>query len=308
MEKVPFCFKFHAMGAENEIQICSDNFDYARNAADCAIAEVYRIEQKYSRYLADSVVSKINVLAGGGPVMVDSETAGLLSYADACFNQSGGLFDLTSGVLRRAWNFTDQVFPQADQIRSLLPLVGWEKVSWKNPYIILPREGMELDFGGIGKEYAVDRAAAILIERGFTHALVNLSGDIRACGPQSDGSPWSVGITDSRDGVSILGAVAIQSGAVATSGNYERVIVIDGKRYSHILNPRTGWPTQGIQSVTVFTDSCLVAGSITTTGMLHGKKGQDYLEEVGVPYVMVTSEGSVRYSKGLSRLFARPSR
>ncbi len=291
------------MGGDNELQIFCEQKLQAQQAADSVIAEVRRIEQKYSRYRKDSVISLINASAGKEAVVLDSETASLLNYADACFRQSGGLFDISSGVLRRAWNFGKKILPPVEEINKLLPMIGWGKVSWKSPKLFLPQEGMELDFGGIGKEYAVDRAAAILKEKGLVHSLINLAGDIRVSGSRSNDSPWSIGITDSRDGVRILGAVEMRSGAIATSGDYERVIEIAGKRYSHILNPKTGWPTEGLQSVSVIADSCLVAGSITTTAMLRGKNGEAYLREMGVPYVLVTSGGRISYSNSLAKFF-----
>ena len=294
MEISPFIYSFQAMGGTNEIQIFANDEIRAKNAADRVIEEVQRIEDKFSRYKEDSAVSRINAAAGHEAIEVDSEISGLLNYADACFHQSQGLFDISSGVLRKAWNFSKCGLPSAESINELLPLVGWNKVSWKSPKLHLMLKGMELDFGGIGKEYAVDRCAAILMESGFANSLINLAGDIRVCGPRVDNSAWNIGITDPRDGVSLLGAIALKSGAIATSGNYERFIEIDGKRYSHLLNPKTGWPSQGLQSVTAIADSCLVAGSITTTAMLKGKNGERYLKDLGVPYVIVTSDGDVR--------------
>ena len=291
---------FRAMGGENEIQIYSEQPQDAELAANAVIEEVRRIERKFSRYLPDSIVSQINSGAGKTRIAVDQETAALIDYADACFRQSGGLFDITSGVFRRVWNFRERKLPLAAEIKDLLPLVGWKKAYWKKPFFYLPTKGMEIDFGGIGKEYAVDRAAGILIEQGFGHSLVNLAGDIRVCGPQPGNLPWNVGIADPRIAGGMLGSVEVRAGAVATSGDYERMIEIDGRRYSHLLNPKTGWPAAGLQSVSVLADSCLIAGSLTTTAMLNGESGEKYLREVGVPYVMITTDGAVRYSNSLS--------
>ena len=302
MEKTPFKFTFHAMGGENELQICASNKQHAEHAAQIAIDEVHRIERKYSGYRADSVLSQINAAAGNVAVAVDPETAGLLDYAEACFQQSRGLFDITSGVLRRAWNFRESKLPKVNDIKSLLPLVGWQKVVWKDSFLFLPEIGMELDFGGIGKEYAVDRVATLLIENGSRNSLVNLAGDIRICGPNGNGLPWTIGIQDPRNGTGILGAVELNAGAMATSGDYERMIEINGKRFSHLLNPLTGWPAEGLQSATVLADSCLIAGSVTTTAMLMGKRGVEYLRTIGLPYVAVTSDGKVRHSPSLNPL------
>lgn len=294
-----FSEKFTAMGGENEILIQEEDEALAMESLALVRQEVLRIEKKYSRYLPDSVVSLINNSAGKNSIELDPETASLINYASACSLQSDGLFDITSGALRRVWKFRENKLPDPKQVKEILPLVGWSKIKWANPTLNLPLEGMELDFGGIGKEYAVDRAAFILEERGLKNYLVNLSGDIRVSGSSASGQPWSVGITDPRDGVGILGIVSLTSGAVATSGDYERVIEICGKRYSHILNPLTGWPAYGLQSVTVMADSCLIAGSITTTAMLLGEKGREYLEELNIPYILVTTKGGVEHSKHL---------
>lgn len=295
-----YSFKFKAMGGENEILICTDKSVSAEVGAERVIQEVKRIEKKYSRYLPDSVLSEINNSSGKAPVKVDEETASLLNYADACYKQSNGIFDITTGVLRKVWKFSERTLPGKKQVNEVLPFVGWEKVSWKSPMLNLPKAGMEIDLGGIGKEYAVDRCAPILLNLGLTNFLVNLAGDIRTSGNSKHNTPWSVGVTDSRDGKGVLGVLELSSGAVATSGDYERAIIMRGRRYSHILNPKTGWPTSGLQSVTVVADSCLIAGSITTTAMLLGKDGEEYLNKINLPYILVTTDGNVKSSQLLN--------
>src|ERR1700682_3223341 len=152
-------FTFRAMAAENEVQVhCADE-RFAAIAAAAAIAEVARIEAKYSRYRSDSVVSRINAAAGGAAGPIDAETRGLLVFADACFRQSGGRFDATSGVLRRAWHFDSGRVPGDDELAPLVALIGWDRIEVADESVRLPAVGMELDFGGFGKEYAVDRAA-----------------------------------------------------------------------------------------------------------------------------------------------------
>ncbi|RPJ43693.1 MAG: FAD:protein FMN transferase, partial [Candidatus Latescibacterota bacterium] len=167
-----------------------------RLAAD----EANRIEQKFSRYRTDGVVHAINA-SDGAPIRVDEETARLLGFADRCHRLSDGRFDITSGVLRRAWTFdgSDRL-PDPGSVEALLPFVGWEKTTWDPPEITL-RPGMEIDLGGIGKEYAVDRIVALLAERSHGAFLVNLGGDLRVSGPRASGAPWIVGIEDpSADG------------------------------------------------------------------------------------------------------------
>jgi thiamine biosynthesis lipoprotein len=266
------------MACENTIELFAPTEAVAQVAADAAISEVKRIAQKYSRYVEDSVVSRINnannakVEEGRGVwSKIDPETSQLLDFADACYLQSGGVFDITSGALRRAWNFNASTLPTDAEIKKVLPLVGWQMVERQPDAVRLQRPGMEIDFGGFGKEYAADRAAAVLLSHGITNGFVDLGGDVVVTGPQADGAPWSLGIRHPRSDDTLLDTVSITRGAVATSGDYGRYIDVDGRRYSHILDPRSGQPVLGLQAVTVFAASCLVAGAITTIAMLKGE-------------------------------------
>jgi thiamine biosynthesis lipoprotein len=282
------------MAAENELQLYADDVAAADAAAHAAIAEVKRVEAKYSRYLDDSVVSRINAAAGGAPVRVDDETAGLLMFADACYRQSGGLFDATSGVLRRAWNFKEPRVPAQAELDALLPLVGWDAVEISNAHVRLPRAGMQLDFGGFGKEYAVDRAARVLRDLGVASGMVNLAGDLAILGPQPGGEPWRVGIKHPRRDDKLLATLPVTSGALATSGDYERFIEVDGVRHCHILDPRTGRSARGLQAVTVHSPSCLVAGSATTIAMLMGREsGLAWLQELGLAHLADADDATV---------------
>ena len=287
-------FTFRAMAAENEVQVHSDDARFAESAAARAIAEVKRIEAKYSRYLADSVVTRINRAAGEEPVEIDPETYGLLVFAGACHEQSAGVFDATSGVLRRAWRFESGRVPGDDELAPLLALIGWPRVELTGISVRLPARGMELDFGGFGKEYAVDRAALTLREAGAQSALVNLAGDLAILGPQPDGSAWRVGIRHPRRDGMLLATLPVISGGIATSGDYERFVEIGGVRHSHILDPRTGRSVQSFQSVTVHAGSCLIAGSASTIAMLKGEKqGLEWLEMLGLSHLCVRANGDV---------------
>jgi thiamine biosynthesis lipoprotein len=229
-------------------------------------------------------------------VAIDAETAALLAYADRCHALSGGLFDLTSGVLRRAWDWRrmpPQV-PDEAALAALLALVGWTGVEWNERTIRLPRAGMEIDFGGIGKEYAADRMATICMEHGLAHGIVNLGGDVRAIGPQQDGTPWQVGIRHPRHEGKAIAAVELSDGAVATSGDYERYFEIGGRRYCHILHPRTGMPAAYWQSVSVVAPLCVVAGSCATIAMLMEAAGETLLELQGLDYIAVAPDGTLR--------------
>lgn len=286
-------FAFRAMAAANEIQVHGAE-GLARRAAAATIEEVLRIEAKYSRYRPESVVSRINAGAGGTAVEIDEETRGLLAYAQACFLQSEGLFDATSGVLRRAWRFDQERVPQDAQVAPLLRLIGWRRVELGETHVRLPERGMELDFGGFGKEYAVDRAAAVLRGAGVESALVNLAGDLMILGPQPDGTAWRVGIRHPRRDGELIATLPVASGALATSGDYERFIEVDGVRHCHVLDPRTGRAARGFQSVTVHAPSCLVAGSVSTIAMLKGRAGGlEWLRSLGLAHFCVLEDGSI---------------
>ena len=299
---------FRAMACDNVIELYAPTAALADEAATATIDEVKRIEAKYSRYLADSVVSTINRAAGKSPVDIDAETAQLLAYADVCYTQSEGLFDITSGILRRAWNFKADRPPSREVIAPLLPLIGWQHVQRTPTQVSLALEHMEIDFGGFGKEYAADRAAAVLLSYGLRHAFVNLGGDVVVTGPHADGQPWQLGIRHPRQNDGVLASLPISSGAIATSGDYERFLEFEGRRYSHILNPRTGESVQGFQSVTAFAPTCLVAGSITTIAMLKGEAaGRKWLEDNECRYLAVDSTERIYSSERLGGPDAQPN-
>ncbi|MEQ1715290.1 MAG: FAD:protein FMN transferase [Hyphomicrobium sp.] len=289
-----FKFPFKAMGSPCEIQLYASNEERSRHIAELAVAEVARLEERYSRYRDTSFLSTINRAAvEGGQIEVDEETAHLLNYAAACHDQSGGLFDITAGLLRCAWRFEKGQLPDAGLIAVLLARIGWTNLHWEPPVLSFHMSGMELDFGGIVKEYAVDRAAEICRKHGAPNAMINLGGDISVAGPCADGSPWQVGIRHPRDKDAILQTIALHRGALASSGDYERCIEIDGKRYGHILNPKTGWPVSYLAAVSVIADFCVVAGSASTIAMLKEDAGAAWLQETGLAHVWVDVSGRI---------------
>jgi thiamine biosynthesis lipoprotein len=215
--------EFKAMGTPCDIELFARDEAKARHAADAVIADVQRLEALYSRYKADSFLSEINrVAAIGGSIRVDDETACLLDYAVTCYEQSDGMFDITSGILRRAWKFDQAKLPEQSLIDGLLDKVGWHKVIWNRSVLKFSVPGMEIDFGGMVKEYAVDRAASLCYGLGIRHGMVNLGGDIKVIGPHDDGSPWRIGIRHPRSKDALLGTLLLYKGALASSGDYER--------------------------------------------------------------------------------------
>jgi thiamine biosynthesis lipoprotein len=288
-----FHFSFDAMGSPNELQIWHDDERRSRMLADTAIADVRRIEAKYSRYRGDSVTARINGAAGGAAVAIDAETYALLGYADRCHRLSAGRFDITSGVLRHAWDFrrSPPRLPDETEVAAVTALIDWPSVEWSPRSVRLPRRGMEIDFGGIGKEYAADRMATICHDSGAPHTLANLGGDVRAAGPQPDGSPWRVGISHPRQADAIMATVEIDGGAVATSGDYQRFFDLDGRRYCHIIDARSGRPVTHWQSISVLAPLCVLAGSCATIAMLLEEDGEAFLGREGVPYLAVDAAG-----------------
>lgn len=285
-------FTFKAMACQNELSLYANDKKSARKIADKSIAAVHVLEQKYSRYISDSVLSSINH-ASGDPdgVIVDLETQALLDYSQACYEQSDGLFDITSGVLRQIWDFKSGVLPNAAQVEDTLNLIGWNKIHWNSPKIVLPIRGMEIDMGGVVKEYAADTSAKICRDQGVEHGLVNMGGDIHVIGPHPDGSAWSIGIQNPNDPGTVATSVNLSYGALASSGDYQRFMMMDGERYGHILNPKTGWPVKGLRAVSVVAPQCLIAGSTSTIAMLKGDAGKDWLDQVGLPYVCFDDDG-----------------
>ena len=291
MSAVFYPYAFPAMGSDCRVGLYADSEQQADQAADAVMAEVWRIEQKFSRYRDDSALAAINRMAQtGGSLRVDEETARLLDYAAAAYQLSDGLFDISSGLLRRVWNFASGHLPAAAAVSALLPQIGFDKIRWQAPQLTFLQPGMELDFGGIGKEYAVDRAADICLAHGLVSGLLDFAGDLRVLGPHPDGSPWTIRIRHPRQTERSLGNFSILSGAVATSGDYERMIECAGKRYGHILNPKTGWPAEGLTSVTIRADQCLLAGTLATIAMLKGAEGKSWLAQHGIVHHWVDGQ------------------
>jgi thiamine biosynthesis lipoprotein len=286
---------FDAMASRCEVRLATPDAQRAERLMRQAIEEVRRIETKYSRYRPDSIVSRINAAAGKEPVACDRETMSLMAYAGALYGASDGLFDITSGVLRGAWDFRQPRVPGAKVLEPLLALVGWPQVECGAEDVFLRKAGMEIDFGGFGKEYAADRVATLLIDAGMRHGYVNLGGDMRFLGPQLDGEPWYICIQDPRDPDGLAGAVPISQGALATSGDYERFFELDGERYCHILDPRSGMPVRYWRSVSVVAPLAIAAGSCSTITMLKQQDGLDFLNASDMGYLAVDDEGKTLF-------------
>lgn len=277
--------RFTAMACPCEILIDSTERVLAEHLTRIAWTEATRIEHKFSRYRDDNIIHRINH-AAGQPISVDDETASLLDYAAQCHELSEGRFDITSGVLRKVWKFNgSDCIPTQAEIDALMPLIGWHKVRWQKPELtLLP--GMEIDLGGIGKEYAVDQTALKIAHASDVSVLVNYGGDLYAAKPRQGHHPWIVGVDDpGNTGKNTIGRIELLCGGLTTSGDARRYLLKNGVRYSHILDPRTGWPVPDApHSVTVIADTCVEAGMLSTFAMLYGAEAEKFLDAQQVKY------------------------
>ena len=276
--------QFDAMASPCEILLALDDETLAASLVRIAAAEAWRIEQKFSRFREDGIIPRIN-RSDGQPITVDNETGQLINFAYRCYDLSDGLFDITSGILREAWSFKDHsTLPAQSLIDSLLPRIGLDKAHWEPPLFTLPA-GMQIDLGGIGKEYAVDRTLSLLGNLSSAAMLVNFGGDIACNGSPAPDQPWRIGIEAPSRENAAQEMLELRAGALATSGSTHRYVIADGKRYSHVLNPRTGWPVEDPPlSVTVAAPSCTNAGMLATFAMLQGKQAEEFLADQDVKY------------------------
>ncbi len=273
------------MGSPCELLVDTTDKLLANTLADIAAAEAWRIEDKFSRYLADNIVAEINS-SNGVPVTVDAEMADLLDFAESLYDLTDGKFDITSGILRHAWNFNgSDTIPDDAVIQKLLGNVGWDRAAWVRPRLML-KSGMEIDLGGIGKEYAVDKTADTLGMQCDCAFLVNFGGDIYANKLPKQSTGWQVGVD--AFGASELAdskRIKLQRGALATSGDAHRFVLHQGMRYGHILDPTTGWPVKDApRSITVAAETCTQAGMLATLAMLQGSGAESFLDEQEVQY------------------------
>ncbi|MFV0596658.1 FAD:protein FMN transferase [Shewanella sp.] len=278
-----FLGEFRAMASPCELLIASHDEDIAYDMLDMATREALRIEQKYSRFMEGNYLWCLNH-ADGKRQSIDEETWQLLTFAKQCFELSEGLFDVSACPLMQVWRFTaDAKMPASADIEAARALVGFERIEFNTHELLMP-QGMQLDFGGIAKEYAVDRVAYELAESyvGIS-VLVNFGGDI-AC-PVANAVPWQVGIEDPHRLDHAAKVLAITRGALATSGDTRRFIEVEGRRYGHIVDPRTGYPVNGApRSVTVLGPNCVTAGMLATMAMLLGEQAEAFLAEQSIQF------------------------
>jgi FAD:protein FMN transferase len=287
-------FRFSAMGCPCELQLEADDVRAVEKAAAAARAEVERLDRKYSHYRNDSLVADIGASADAGVgIDLDEETCDLLDFSTTLHQQSQGRFDISAGGLTRLWDAQKGIVPGPAQVQAMRERCGWQHVTWQRPHLRLGVAGMRLDLGGVVKEYAADRAAQTCREAGVVHGVVDLGGDLAVVGAHVDGQPWLAGIKTPSQTDQVFARIPLASGGLATSGDYERVMIVDGRRYSHIIDARSGYPVESFASVSVVAPTCLVAGAASTLGMLLGTQaGYAWLKELGLPFLCIDARGA----------------
>ncbi|MEZ0611585.1 FAD:protein FMN transferase [Fibrella sp. WM1] len=267
------------MGNRFEFSAVTDNVPDGRASAeaaiDAAIAEVSRIEALLTTFRPDSQTNQINAMAGIAPVVVDAEVFALIERSLKLSSLTQGAFDITyGGIDKRLWNFdtTMDALPDPEQVRQSVQLIDYRKVRLDaaEQSVMLVESGMRIGFGGIGKGYAAERARYVMQQLGVQSGVVNASGDLTAWGTQPNGQPWTIGIADPNARQTAFSRLSISGYAVATSGDYEKYVLIGGKRYSHTIDPRTGYPVTGLKSVTIIAPNAELADALATPIMVMG--------------------------------------
>ena len=275
-EQQPYKRTLKLMGSRFEITVVASNQTEANGYIDLAIEEIQRIEALISSWDKHSQTSKINKHAGISPVKVDRELFELIERSLKISQLTDGAFDISYASMDQIWKFDGsmQTMPTPEEIYSPVLKVGYQKIvlNRENSTVFLKEEGMKIGFGAIGKGYAADRAKALLIEKGVVAGIINASGDMNTWGKQPNGKEWQVAITNPLDKNKAFALLPIKNGAVVTSGDYEKYITFNGKKYTHIIDPRTGHPSTGIISVTVFAPKAELADALATSIFVMGQE------------------------------------
>ena len=294
------------MGNRFELTVVSDDARWADDCINKAIAEIQRIEQLLTTFKEDSQTNLINRNAGIAPVKVDAEVFHLIHRAIKISELTQGAFDISyGGIDKRLWNFDSTMtsLPDAATAKQLVRLVNYKNILLDEggQTVFLKEKGMRIGFGGIGKGYAAEKAKGLLKDMDVTSGIVNAAGDLTAWGCQPNGEPWTIGIADPNALRHPFSYLDITGMAIATSGNYEKFIMIDGKRYSHTIDPKTGLPVRGIKSVTVMSKNAEIADAMATPVMIMGVKvGVDLINQVkGLACIVVDDEDKIYTSKNV---------
>lgn len=294
------------MGNRFEITVVATEEAWAREKINRAIGEIRRIEKLLTTFAEGSQTNQVNTQAGINAVKVDREVFELIKRSLKISAVTDGAFDITYGSIdKRLWNFdkTMMQLPDPETAKAMVKLINYRNVLLDEQQctVMLKEKGMRIGFGGIGKGYAADMAKNLLVKEGVQSGIVNASGDLITWGTQADGKPWTIGIAHPDDARAAFSWLNIAGLAVATSGNYEKYVVIDGKKYSHTINPRTGMPVSGIKSVTIISPYAEIADAMATPVMVMGVKAGlrlvNQIDHIGC--IIVDDQNNIYSSKNI---------
>jgi thiamine biosynthesis lipoprotein len=271
-----FRYPFRALDAQCDIQLFAASADDASHASGLAIGEITRIDAQFTRRAGGALAAVNKAASQGGEIAVTVETAGLLDQAARAFAESGGRFDITAAVLRHVWRFDAGAPPEREALAAQMEKVGWGKVRWQPPVLAFPAAGMEIEFGPLLRPYAADRAANALRAAGIEHGIVNIGGDVHVIGSRPGGESWRIGLHRPRDD-GMVSLIGMREGALATVGDYERVVTIGGERFAPMLNAVSGWPVRRMAQATVMGELCVRAGTMAAIAMLMEDAGPEWL-------------------------------
>jgi FAD:protein FMN transferase len=301
----PYKRTLKLMGSRFDITVVAENESIGNKYIDTAVTEITRIEKLISSWDVNSQTSEINRNAGIKPVQVDSELYHLIERAIGISKLTDGAFDISYASMDKIWKFdgTMTKMPTEEEITASVSKVGYQNIilNKENSTVFLKLDGMKIGFGAIGKGYAADKAKDLLISKGVPSGIINASGDMNTWGKQPNGNEWKVAITNPMNKNKVFALLPITDGAVVTSGNYEKFVNFNGTRYSHIIDPRTGYPSSGIISVTVFAPKAELADALATSVFVMGKEaGLDRINQLPkIECIIIDDKGNISKSKNI---------
>ncbi len=293
------------MGSRFDLTVVANDSATANTYMDLAVEEITRIEKLISSWDPNSRTSEINKNAGVKPVKVESELYELIKRAIGISKLTDGAFDISYASMDRIWKFDGSMktMPSEEEIKSSVAKVGFQNIVLDpvEQTVFLKLPGMKIGFGAIGKGYAADKAKQLLMDKGVPAGIINASGDMNTWGKQPDGESWKVAITNPMNKNKVFALLPITDGAVVTSGDYERYVTFNGKRYAHIIDPRTGYPSTGIISVTVFAPKAELADALATSVFVMGKEiGLDRINQLPkVECIIIDEKGNISKSENI---------
>lgn len=297
--------KLSMLGSPFEVTVVANDTVKANEYIDLAVAEVKRIENLISDWIPTTQISEVNRNAGIKPVKVDAEVFDLIGRSIKISEITSGAFDISYASMDKIWKFDGSMnaMPTEEAIKKSVAKIGYKNIilDKKEQTIFLKLEGMKLGLGGIGQGFIADKVKELLAAKGCTSGIINVSGDINAWGKQPDGKPWTVGIVNPLNKNKIFATFPLENSSVETSGNYEKFVVFNGIRYSHIIDTRTGYPATGVASVSVFAKQTEIADALATGIFVLGVEvGLDLVNQLkGIECIIVDDKGKIHSSKGI---------